>query len=95
MLEASNEKNNGVAGPHTQKFLDKVESYLDEGKKVIISDSAYGNGADNALVRELFRRGIAYKVAAYGGTPPATRWDLRWRRDWNRPFIRRAQRRNC
>lgn len=67
MLEASNEKNNGVAGSHTQKFLDKVESYLDEGKKVIISDSAYGNGADNALVRELFRRGIAYKVAAYGG----------------------------
>ena len=67
MAEASDAENNGIAGRHTQQFLDKVESYLNRGQKVILSDSAYGNGADNALVRELFRRGIAYKLSAYGG----------------------------
>jgi len=66
-LEASDAHNTGVADKNTKAFADKVQSYLDQGKKVIVSDSAYGNGADNALVKELFRRGLAYKVAAYGG----------------------------
>ena len=66
-LEASDAKNNGVADKNTKAFADKVQSYIEHGKKVIISDSAYGNGADNALVKELFRRGLAYQVAAYGG----------------------------
>ena len=66
-LEASDAKNNGVADKNTKAFADKVQSYIERGKKVIVSDSAYGNGADNALVKELFSRGIAYKVAAYGG----------------------------
>ena len=65
--EASDEKNTGIADKNTKAFADKVQSYLEHGKKVIVSDSAYGNGADNALVKELFRRGLAYKVAAYGG----------------------------
>ncbi len=66
-LEASDAKNNGVADKNTKAFADKVQSYIERGKKVIVSDSAYGNGADNALVKELFRRGLAYQVAAYGG----------------------------
>lgn len=66
-LEASDTKNNGVADKNTKAFADKVQSYIERGKKVIVSDSAYGNGADNALVKELFRRGLAYQVAAYGG----------------------------
>ena len=65
--EASDAKNTGVADKHTKAFADKVQSYLERGNKVIVADSAYGNGADNALVKELFRRGLAYKVAAYGG----------------------------
>ena len=66
-LEASDVKNSGVADKNTRAFADKVQAYLAQGKKVIVSDSAYGNGADNALVKELFRRGIAYDLAAYGG----------------------------
>ena len=66
-LEASDAKNNGAADKYTKAFARKVQSYLDDGKKVIVADSKYGNGADNALVKELFRRGIAYKLAAYGG----------------------------
>ena len=66
-LEASDVKNSGVADKNTRAFADKVQTYLEKDKKVIVSDSAYGNGADNALVKELFRRGIAYDLAAYGG----------------------------
>ncbi|MBR1590341.1 MAG: DUF4127 family protein [Acidaminococcaceae bacterium] len=66
-LEASDAHNTGVADKYTKAFADTVETYLHNGKKVIVADSKYGNGADNALVKELFRRGIAYKVAAYGG----------------------------
>ena len=66
-MEASDARNTGVADKNTKAFADKVQSYLEQGKRVIVSDSAYGNGADNALVKELFRRGLAYKVAAYGG----------------------------
>ena len=66
-LEASDVKNSGVADKNTKAFADKVQTWLEQGKKVIVSDSAYGNGADNALVKELFRRGIAYDLAAYGG----------------------------
>ena len=66
-LEASDAHNTGIADKYTKAFADTVEMYLHNGKKVIVADSKYGNGADNALVKELFRRGIAYKVAAYGG----------------------------
>ena len=65
--EASDARNTGVADKNTKAFADRVQSYLEHGKKVIVSDSAYGNGADNALVKELFRRGLAYELAAYGG----------------------------
>ena len=66
-LEASDAKNTGNPDKSVKTFLDKVESYLDAGKNVIVADSKYGNGADNALVKEMFRRGIAYKIASYGG----------------------------
>lgn len=67
MKEASDVSNDGVIDRHTEAFLDKIQHYMAQGKKVIVSDSAYGNGADNALVKGLFQRGLAYKVAAYGG----------------------------
>lgn len=66
-LEASDAKNTGEPDTYTKAFLDKVQSHLDAGKKVIVADTKFGNGADNALVKEMFRRGIAYNVAAYGG----------------------------
>ena len=66
-LEASDAKNTGEPDKYTKTFVDNVQSYLDAGKKVIVADSKFGNGADNALVKEMFRRGIAYNVAAYGG----------------------------
>ena len=65
--DASDAKNTGVADKYTKAFTDRIQTYIEAGKKVIVADSKYGNGADNALVKEMFSRGIAYKVAAYGG----------------------------
>lgn len=40
---------------------------MQQNKPVAVADIAYGNGADNALVKELFNEGKAYRIAAYGG----------------------------
>jgi len=66
-LEAGNAKNDGTLSRAGKKFVDRVEKYVADGKKVAVADSAYGNGADNALVKELFARDLAYKIQSYAG----------------------------
>ena len=66
-IEASNPKNTGTITEHTEKFVADVKRYLKQGKAVAVADIAYGNGADNALVRKLFEEEVAEKLAAYGG----------------------------
>ena len=46
---------------------EKLDYFMQQNKPVAVADIAYGNGADNALVKELFNEGKAYRVAAYGG----------------------------
>lgn len=65
--EANWPANNGVIDKHKAGFLDYIEQNVQAGKRVIVADTAYGNGADKALVQGLFQRGLAYKVAAYDG----------------------------
>lgn len=65
--EASSPLNNGTESKHTQKFVADVRSYLIKGKEVAVADVAYGNGADNALVKAMFKEGVAEELAAYGG----------------------------
>ncbi|WP_455651985.1 DUF4127 family protein [Phascolarctobacterium sp.] len=66
-LEASSPTNDGVLTKHTERFAADIKSYLKQGKPVAVADVAYGNGADNALVKELFQEQLAEKLAAYGG----------------------------
>ena len=66
-LEASAPSNNGVAGEQQHRFMRKLDYYQNQAKPVAVADIAYGNGADNALVKELFAEGKAYELAAYGG----------------------------
>ena len=66
-LEASNPKNTGEITKQTEEFVADVKGYLKQGKAVAVADIAYGNGADNALVKELFKENLAEKLAAYGG----------------------------
>lgn len=65
-LEAGNVANNYKLPVETNNFVKKV-ARLSERYPVALADVKFGNGADNALVKELFDKGLAYKLAAYGG----------------------------
>lgn len=49
------------------KFLNRSSEYLQKGYPVAIGDVAYGNGADNALMQQLFNNNMQYNIAAYAG----------------------------
>ena len=52
---------------NTKSVVDTIEKYLDKGKQVAIADISFANGADNALMYELNKRGMLPKVLAYSG----------------------------
>lgn len=66
-LEAANEANSYTVPVETERFANKVKRLLQHGHEVAVADVKYGNGADNALVKTLFERGLAYRLAAYSG----------------------------
>lgn len=66
-LEASNAVNNGSVTPQVENFTKKIARLVDNGHKVVVADVKYGNGADNALVKNLFENKLSDKLAAYGG----------------------------
>ena len=66
-LEASNALNTAAVTPEVKNFVAKVARILKNGHDVAVADVKYGNGADNALVPELLRQDVAYKLSAYGG----------------------------
>lgn len=49
------------------KFLQRSNEYLLKGYPVAIGDVAYGNGADNALMQQIFNDSLEYSLAAYAG----------------------------
>ena len=65
-LEASNAVNNYTLTPEVKDFTHKVKR-IAEKHPVALADVKYGNGADNALVKQLFAEGIAYELKAYDG----------------------------
>lgn len=65
--EADNPINNGKLRDGTKYFADTVQDYLDKGRKVIVADVAFANGSDNALMEQLRRRGLLFKLQAYAG----------------------------
>ena len=82
--------NNGVVTPAHQRFLAKTWNFIKDGKNVGIADIAYGNGSDNALVKDLFetKKEIRIKIPAYAGIGPAAykepmAWLLNSYAGWN------------
>lgn len=65
-LEASNVVNNYKVPAETKHFVSKV-ARLSTHYPVALADVKFGNGADNALVKTLFEKNLAYELAAYGG----------------------------
>ena len=48
-------------------FLKPVKSFLEAGYPVAIADISFANGADNALMNQLKKDDLQYKIRAYGG----------------------------
>lgn len=67
-LESSNSTNiisNKKNAP--QYFAKMIQNYLNAGKNIAVADIAYGNGADNALVHQLFKNKLAWRISSYSG----------------------------
>ena len=71
-FEANNPVNTRNERGGTRFFVVTVADYLDGGKKVIVADVAFANGSDNALMDQLRRRALLFKLTAYGGWNTAT-----------------------
>ena len=66
-FEADSDINDGTPRQGTKFFVDTVADYINNGRKVIIADIAFANGSDNALMDQLRRKGLLFKLQAYGG----------------------------
>ena len=65
--EANAVLNDGTPREGTTYFADIVADYVAKGYPVSVADIAFANGSDNALMAELQRRGLLYKIQAYAG----------------------------
>lgn len=66
-LSSSSTENKQPLTASGKEFLNKVAEFIKQNKKVIIADVKFGNGADNALVEEMFRQNLAFKTVSYSG----------------------------
>ena len=65
--EANAVLNDGTPRDGTTYFADIVSDYVAKGYPVAVADIAFANGSDNALMDEMQRRGLLYKIQAYAG----------------------------
>ena len=65
--EANGRNNDGRSREGSDYFLGLVSDYLAKGMPVAIADVAYANGADNALMEQLNKKGMLFKLRAYSG----------------------------
>ena len=65
--EANAVLNDGTQRDGTTYFADIISDYVAKGYPVAVADIAFANGSDNALMDEMQRRGLLYKIQAYAG----------------------------
>lgn len=70
--EANSQANDEKARFATKYFMDMVREELKAGHPVGIADIAYANGSDNALMSELQKDNLLFKLQAYSGWNTAT-----------------------
>ncbi|MDR3562554.1 MAG: DUF4127 family protein [Negativicutes bacterium] len=66
-LEANNVANRDKTRPATTAFVNQLAETLASGKQVAVASIAFSNGADNALMCDMARRGLLPKLAAFSG----------------------------
>src|SRR5690606_2770164 len=52
--------------PYLEPLVQQIQAWVDSGRRVIVADVAYPNGADPVLVRLLLERVEIHRLAAYG-----------------------------
>ncbi|MBQ1509601.1 MAG: DUF4127 family protein [Selenomonadaceae bacterium] len=70
--EASARSNDGRPGEGTRYFVDIVEEHLGKGYPVVVADVAYANGSDNAVMDEMRKRDLLFRLQGYAGWNTAT-----------------------
>lgn len=65
--EANDRANDGSDREGSKYFADLVSDYVAKGYPVGIADIAYANGSDNALMEQLKKRNLLFKIRAYSG----------------------------
>ena len=65
--EANWRSNDGSTREGTDYFMDIVKDYVGKGYPVAIADVAYANGSDNALMENLRKKEMLFKLKAYSG----------------------------
>ena len=70
--EANDRANDGTPREGTKYFAGLVNDCVNANYPVGVADIAYANGADNALMQELKKRGLLFKLRAYAGWNTAT-----------------------
>ncbi|MBR4153304.1 MAG: DUF4127 family protein [Selenomonadaceae bacterium] len=53
-------------------FINPIKNFIKKGYPVAIADVSFSNGADNALMKQLQRNDLQYRIKAYGGWNTAT-----------------------
>ena len=72
-FESSNAKNNKLnLRDDLKTFMEPVKSFVAKNYPVAIADVAFSNGSDNALMNQLKRDDLLYRIKAYGGWNTAT-----------------------
>ena len=66
-FEANTPINDGADRQGTRFVAETIKDYVDSNRKVIVADVAFANGSDNALMNQLYRRGLLFKIKAYAG----------------------------
>jgi hypothetical protein len=65
--EAGSPLNRGALSAATVVFTTELARHVRDGERVAVGDVAFANGADNALLAELARRKLLFRLAAYSG----------------------------
>ena len=71
-LEASSPSNTIKPRRDTKTFMKIVNDYINKGYPVGIADIAFANGADNALMEQLRKNDLQFKIRSYSGWNTAT-----------------------
>lgn len=65
--EATSKENEGILTEKHKQFLSEVSDNVKHGRSVALADIAYGNGADQALIKGLLQSNYGFGISSYAG----------------------------